>query len=302
MNDRGASRRIATLVARCWERHKQRVDNPDIFDRAARRQGRNRAAPGYENANFLRQFMLDGIADRLDSIARRFEDVLDLGSFNGRFMPPIGSRVARIDAGFRFAATDKGVQADEDRLPFADGSFDLVVSAGVLDSVGDLPGALMLAQRVLRPDGLFLAAFAGAGSLAMLRSVLQAAESDRPAARIHPQVDVRSAGDLLMRAGFALPVADTETLTVRYASLFALLHDLRAMAAGNVMPGRVPLRRDVLARAATLFAERADADGRTSETFEIVYMTGWSPAPSQPQPARRGSATQSLAQALKPSG
>lgn len=246
--------------------------------------------------------MLDGIADRLGSVSRDFTDVLDLGCFNGGFTAPAGARVARMDAGFRFAAQAGGVQADEDRLPFGDGTFDLVVSAGVLDSVGDLPGVLALARRVLRPDGLLLAAFAGAGSLATLRHVLRAAESDRPAARIHPQVDVRSAGDLLMRAGFALPVADTETLTVRYASLFGLLRDLRAMGAGNVMPGRVPLGRNVLARAATLFADQADADGRTAESFEIVYMTGWAPAPSQPQPARRGSATQSLAQALKPRG
>ena len=244
--------------------------------------------------------MLDGIADRLTSVSRNFESVLDLGCFDGRFVAPLGARVARVDAGFAFAAAAGGVQADEDRLPFADGAFDLVVSAGVLDSVGDLPGALTLARRVLRPDGLFLAAFAGAGSLGTLRRVLQEAEGDRPAARIHPQVDVRSAGDLLMRAGFALPVTDTETLTVRYASLFSLLHDLRAMGAANVMPGRVPLRRDVLARAAALFAERADADGRTSETFEVITMTGWAPAPSQPQPARRGSGTTSLAQALRP--
>ncbi len=276
------------------------MDSPDIFDRAARRLQRDRAAAAYRNADFLRAFMLDGIADRLNSVSRNFESVLDLGCFDGGFVAPLGARVARVDSGFAFAAAAGGVQADEDRLPFADGAFDLVVSAGVLDSVGDLPGALTLARRVLRPDGLFLAAFAGAGSLGTLRRVLQEAEGDRPAARIHPQVDVRSAGDLLMRAGFALPVTDAETLTVRYASLFSLLRDLRAMGAANVMPGRVPLRRDVLARAAALFAERADAGGRTSETFEVITMTGWAPAPSQPQPARRGSGTTSLAQALRP--
>ena len=276
------------------------MDSPDIFDRSARRHQRDRAASGYHTAAFLHDYMLDAIAERLASVSRRFDTVLDLGSFDGRFATSADSRIVRMDAGYRFAATSRGVQADEDRLPFADASFDLVVSAGVLDSVGDLPGALTLARRVLRPDGLFLAAFTGAGSLGTLRQVLQYAEADRPAARIHPQVDVRSAGDLMMRAGFALPVADTETLTVRYASLFALLRDLRAMGAANAMPGRVPLRRDVLARAASLFADRADADGRTRETFEIIYMTGWAPAPSQPQPARRGSANASLAQALQP--
>ena len=193
-------------------------------------------------------------------------------------------------------------QAEEDQPIFAEGTFDLIVSAGVLDSVNDLPGALALARRALRPDGLFLAAFTGAGSLATLRAALREAEGERPAARIHPQIDVRSAGDLLVRAGFALPVADVETLTVRYAGLGRLLADLRGMGASNVLRDRRPLRRDTLARLARAFAERADPDGRTAERFEIIYLTGWAPAPSQPQPARRGSATTSLAAALKPPG
>ncbi|OYY72250.1 MAG: SAM-dependent methyltransferase [Sphingomonas sp. 28-63-12] len=277
-----------------------RVDSPDIFDRTVRRRRRDRAQPGFAKAEFLRQFMLEGIAGRLDSISRQFGDILDLGCFDAAFVPPVGSRIARLDSGFGFAAAAHGVQGDEDRLPFGDAVFDLVLAAGTLDSVGDLPGALTLARRVLRPDGLFLAAFVGAGSLGTLRSTLLEAEADRPAARIHPQVDVRAAGDLLMRAGFALPVADTETVTVRYASLLSLLRDLRGMGASNAMPGRSPLRRDVLDRAAALYNERADADGRTTERFEIVFMTGWAPAPSQPQPARRGSGTQSLADALRP--
>jgi len=111
---------------------------------------------------------------------------------------------------------------------------------------------------------------------------------------------VRAAGDLLVRAGFALPVAAMETVTVRYASLFGLLRDLRGMAATNVMPGRRPLRRDTLARAAELFADLADPDGKTAERFDILYLTGWAPADSQPKPARRGSGQQSLADALKP--
>lgn len=191
------------------------------------------------------------------------------------------------------------MQADEDRLPFPAESFDLVVSVGVLDSVNDLPGALTLVRRALRPDGLFLAAFCGAGTLSTLRSVLREAERDRPAARIHPQVDVRSAGDLLMRAGFTLPVADIEPLTVRYRGIGGLLRDLRGMGATNILRDRTPLRRDTLARAAELFTERADPDGKTPERFDILYLTGWSPAPTQPQPARRGSATASLEGALR---
>ncbi len=244
--------------------------------------------------------MLEGIADRLASVSRRFSDILDLGCFDSSFVPPDGARIARLDPGFAFASTTNGVQGDEDRLPFADGSFDLIISAGVLDSVDDLPGALSLAKRVLKPDGLFLGCFVGANSLSTLRGALREAEAERPVARLHPQVDVRAAGDLLMRAGFTLPVADVETLTVRYSGLLSLLHDLRAMAGGNVMPGRLPLSRESLGRAAAYFADRADPDGRTAERFDIIFMTGWAPAPSQPTPARRGSATHSLAEALRP--
>lgn len=194
--------------------------------------------------------MLDGLAERLGSVSRSFGDVLDLGCFDASFAPPVGARVARLDAGFAWARHAGGVQADEDRLPFADGSFDLVVSAGALDQINDLPGALALIRRVLRPDGLFLGAFLGGSTLSTLRRALRAAEPERPAPRIHPMVDLRSAGDLLMRAGLTLPVADLETVTVRYAGLGRLVDDLRGMGAANLLRERVPLSRAALARAA----------------------------------------------------
>jgi SAM-dependent methyltransferase len=272
---------------------------PELFDRNRRRLRRDRAAPGYAGHDFLRAAMLDGLADRLDAVTRRFDTILDLGCFDGGFAPPLGARVIRADAGHAFARVAGGVQCDEDRLPFADASIDCIVSAGVLDQVNDVPGTLVLARRILRPDGLFLGAFLGAGSLATLRSALLAAEPDRAVARIHPQIDVRAAGDLLMRAGLTLPVADVETLTVRYSGLGRLLDDLRGMAATNLLADSRPLTRTALARAAAAFADRADADGRTAETFRIVYLTGWAPDPSQPRPAARGSATASLDQALR---
>lgn len=275
------------------------MTNPDIFDRAARRRHRDRAQPGFAAHSFLRAAMLEGIDDRLAMVKRDFADVLDLGCFDGAFGLP-GARIVRSDAGARFASAQGGEQSDEDAPVFVDASFDLAISAGVLDSVNDLPGALALVRRALRPDGLFLAAFCGAGSLSTLRGVLREAEGERPAARIHPQIDVRSAGDLLVRAGFALPVADIETLTVRYSGLWSLLADLRGMGASNVLRDRRMLRRDTLAHATEAFAARADPDGKTAERFEIVYLTGWAPAPGQPQPARRGSATASLAAALTP--
>lgn len=275
------------------------VSAPDIFDRTARRTRRDRAAPDFADYDFVRAVMVDGLTERLATVKRDFTDMLDLGCFDASFPAPPGAKVTRCDAGGVFARAANAVQADEDMLPFASESFDLVVSAGVLDSVNDLPGALSLARRVLRPDGLFLAAFCGAGTLSTLRATLREVERDRPAARIHPQVDVRSAGDLLMRAGFALPVADVEPLTVRYSSIGGLLRDLRGMAATNILRDRVPLRRDTLALAAEAFAARADPDGKTAERFDIIYLTGWAPAPTQPQPARRGSGKQSLKTALE---
>ena len=269
-----------------------------IFDRPARRLRRDRAADGYPDHAFLRDVMVEGLLERLDAVKRAFTDVLDIGVPDRSLVVP-GARIARVDPGFRFAQAAGGVQGDEERLPFADGSFDAVLSAGVLDQVNDLPGALTLIRRVLRPDGLFLGAFLGGGSLPALRAALRVAEGERPAARLHPQIDVRSAGDLLMRAGFALPVADIETFDVRYASFGRLLDDLRGMAASNILIGRSAMTRGTLARTAAAFAAAAGPDGRTTERFSIVFLTGWAPDASQPKPARRGSATSSLAAALR---
>jgi SAM-dependent methyltransferase len=274
------------------------MDSPEIFDRAARRLRRDRAEPIYAEHDFLRAAMLDGIAERLDAVNRSFARVLDLGCFDGAFVPPPGSVVTRIDAGRLFAARAGGSQADEDLLPVDPESFDLVVSAGVLDSVNDVPGALTQIRRALKPDGLFLGAFVGGTSLPTMRAAFLQAEADRPAARFHPMIDVRSAGDLLVRAGFALPVADSETLSVRYPDLFRLIGDLRGMAATNLLKSRVPLGRATLGAAALAFADRADPDGRIAERFDLIFLTAWSPSPDQPKPARRGSATASLAAAL----
>lgn len=275
---------------------------PEIFDRHRRRARRDRAAATFSAHDFLHARMADELLDRLDSVQRPFTRALDLGCLDGkvgRVLRARGLSVVSADPGFRFARKACGVQCDEDRLPFADASFDLVVACGGLDQVNDLPGALLLIRRALRPDGLFLGAFVGAGSLARLRAVLLGAE-EHAAARIHPQIDVRSAGDLLARAGFALPVADGERVTVRYASLFALTADLRGTAATSLLAGSTPpLTRSALARATEQFASAADPDGKTGETVEIVYLLGWAPSPEQPKPALRGSATASLTDALR---
>ena len=182
-----------------------------------------------------------------------------------------------------------GVQCDEDRLPFADGAFDLVVSVGALDTVNDLPGALPLIRRALRPDGLFLAAFAGAGSLPRLRRAMLAAEEaerrDAASPHIHPQIDVRAAGDLLGRAGFALPVVDGET--VDRALRIAAEARRRPAGDGRDQPPRRPLPAAVRParprRRGRRFRGRRRADGKTAERFEIVHLSGWAPAPDQPQ-------------------
>lgn len=276
---------------------------PDIFDRARRARQRDRMLDGFADHDFLHRAMLDELLDRLGDVQRDLPEVLVIGCPDGSAkaaLEALGKRVACADPGFLAARAAGGVQADEDALPFADESFDLIIACGTLDSVNDLPGALILMRRVLRPDGLMLAAFAGAGSLPRLKAALLAAEGDRPGQHVHPQVDVRSAGDLLSRAGFTMPVADGDLLNIRYGDVLRLMHDLRGMGAGNALATRAPaLTRAVLIRAAAQFAGAADPDGRTAEQIAIIYLSGWKPDPSQAASAKRGSATVSLAAALK---
>jgi SAM-dependent methyltransferase len=282
------------------------VDKP--FDRTLRRLRRDRAAPLFGEADYLHRHAAEDLLDRLSMVTRSFGEALNLGCADGYLSEQLKARginVTSADAGFRFTSRARGVQCDEDRLPFADGAFDLVVSVGVLDSVNDLPGALTLIRRALRPDGLFLGAFVGAGSLPRLRSAMlaaDAAEGGAVAPRIHPQIDVRSAGDLLTRAGFALPVADSAGIEVRFPHLFGLISDLRRMGATNILGARSlrPIGRAGLGAAAADFASGAEADGKTVEYFDIIHLSGWAPAPEQPQPARRGSGKTSLADALRP--
>jgi len=277
------------------------------FDRRLRRLRRDRAARRSGEADYLSDLVADELIERLDLVKRDFRDALDLGCGSGhlaRRLRERGLEVTAADPGFAFASAASGVQCDEDRLPFGEAAFDLIVSCGTLDTVNDLPGALLLIRRALRPDGLFLGAFAGAGSLTRLRSAMHAADSAEGGAapHIHPQIDVRAAGDLLTRAGFALPVVDCHGLDVRFAGLDQLVADLRAMAGTNILAVRSlrPITRQGLAAAAADFAAAADPDGKTTERFEILYLLGWAPAPDQPRPAARGSGTASLADALKP--
>jgi len=280
------------------------MDALEPFDRRLRRLRRGRAARIGGDGDYLFRHAADELLERLQSVKREFRRALVLGTADRT----LAARLAALGPEVVAAGPGAGggdVQCDEDRLPFADAAFDLILSVGALDSVNDLPGALVLIRRALKPDGLFLGAFAGAGTLPALRRAMRAAEEAEglPASpRIHPQIDLRAAGDLLARAGLALAVADGETVTVRFGGLPRLVADLRAMGATNIVASRSrrPLGRTGYSAAIADFAAQADSDGRTAERFEIVYLIGWAPSPGQPRPARRGSATASLAEALKP--
>lgn len=196
------------------------------------------------------------------------------------------------------------VLADEEALPFADHSFDLIVAPLTLQYVNDLPGALVQIRRCLQPDGLFVGGLFGGATLHELRGAWLEAEADLiggASPRVAPFADVRDLGGLLQRAGFALPVVDADAVRVRYASPLALMQDLRWMGAGNVLADRrrVPVSRRLLMRAGDIYVERfADPDGRIPATFEMLVMTAWAPHESQQKPLQPGSAKQSLAEAL----
>ncbi len=196
------------------------------------------------------------------------------------------------------------VAGDEELLPFADGGFDLVISNLALHWINDLPGALVQARRVLKPDGLFLAALLGGATLSELRQSLieaEAAVEGGARLRVSPVTDVRDMGMLMQRAGFALPVVDSDRLTVTYDNALALMHDLRAMGEANAAADRPrhPTRRATLLEAAARYQDRfAGPDGRIEATFQVIYLTGWAPAATQPQALRPGSAAHRLADAL----
>lgn len=244
---------------------------------------------------------------------RRFPVAVDLGARTGAFADALGASDAREKVDLLIEADLSGamlgrrgvsVVADEERLPFAPDSLDLIVSTLSLHWTNDLIGALVQARLALKPDGLFIGAFFGGATLTELRQSLLSAEAELSggaAMRVSPFADASDGGSLLQRAGFALPVTDVDRVTVRYAHPVELLRDLRAMGETNVLMerSRTPLTRRVLARALELYAERfTESDGRVRATFEIITVTGWSPHESQQKPLRPGSAKMRLADAL----
>jgi NADH dehydrogenase [ubiquinone] 1 alpha subcomplex assembly factor 5 len=275
-----------------------------IFDRRLLRERRGRAAGDLHTHDFLLTEIAERLADRLSDIARRFPLALDLGAHDGILARTLQGRggietLIQSDASLANARRG-GLVADEELLPFKEQSFDAILSNLSLHWVNDLPGALAQIRSSLKPDGLFLASLFGTGTLQELRTSLmeaELAETGGASPRVSPFADLRDAAGLLQRAGFALPVADADAVTVTYGDFFALLRDLRGMGETNILIDRLkrPTRRTVFARAAAIYHERfADGAGRLPATFQILFLTGWAPDPSQQQPAKRGSGRTSL--------
>lgn len=260
-------------------------------------------------AAFLMERVADDLGDRLSLVGRDFETggVLFPGAAHpGDVLARDGKvgEMRRVEAEEGLLNGQPGIVAEAETIPFPPESIDLAVSLLSLHEMNDIPGFLIQIRRALKPDGLFLAAMAGAGTLAELRESLLAAEIELfggASPRVLPFADIREMGALLQRAGFALPVADQETLTVRYDTMFSLMRDLRGMGATNALSARSrkPAPRRLFMRAAEIYAERfADPDGRIRATFSFIWLSGWAPHASQQKPLKPGSAKVSLKRAL----
>lgn len=286
---------------------------PVIFDTQALDRRRMRVAPAIAEHEFLLARVAEDLIDRLALVNRTFARVLDLGGHHGLVSRRIAlcSRVANPvttlepNAALLALCPPPKLQAHLEGLPLADASFDLIVSALALQWVNDLPGTLIQICRALQPDGLFIGAMLGGTTLTELRQAWLVAETQLTGGaspRVAPFADVRDLGGLVQRAGFALPVVDSDVVTVTYSDPLALMREIKAWGASNMLSDRrrVPVSRRLLLRAAEVYAERfALPNGRIPATFEILTVTAWRPAPSQPQPLRPGSATVSLKDVLQ---
>jgi hypothetical protein len=258
---------------------------------------RRRALP--DGADFLVRRAAEDLADRMAPILRPFPDMADIGTVGNGFALTL--QIFRPSSRFTAARLLDSTPEVLDSLPQG---LDLLTSGLALQHANDMPGALVQLRRALNPDGLFMGCLLGGATLTELRQALTTAESEITGGvspRVFPFADVRDMGGLLQRAGFALPVADSEAVTVRYADMFGLMRDLRAMGGTNVLHGRLrkATRRGVFARAAEIYASRfGDPDGRIRATFEIIWLSGWAPHDSQQKPLKPGSAKQRLADAL----
>jgi SAM-dependent methyltransferase len=294
----------------------QSGDRATVFDRGALRRQRERSAAGLDAYDFLIREVAERLLERLCDVRRGFSLALELGCHTGQLARVLRERkeigrLVQTDLSVAMAQRAHGLRlvADEEALPFGAETFDLVLSCFSLHWVNDLPGTLAQVRYALKPDGLFLAAMPGGTTLHELREAVMRAELELAGGaglRVAPFVDVRDAGSLLQRAGLAMPLVDVETITVTYDHPLKLMQELRGMGEANALAERPrrPLPRATLLRAAEIYRELfADGRGRVPATFEILMLSAWKPAPTQPQPLRRGSGRVSLAEALAvPSG
>jgi len=283
----------------------------NIFNRQSVRHHRDRAASSYADFNFLFQETAERLGDRLEDITRIFPITLDLGCHGGDMAAYIPARsnvqtLINCDLSPSMAALARrhngaaSLASDEELLPFKEQSLDLVISNLSLHWVNDLPGALSQICRALKPDGLFLATMLGGETLNELRESLMEAEIEIEGGlspRLSPFAEIKDAGNLLGRAGFALPVADRELISVSYDDPIKLMIDLRGMGETNANAQRrtTCTRRATMMRATEIYAERfTNNEGRIPVTFEIIYLTAWAPDENQQKPLQPGSGQISL--------
>lgn len=299
-------------------------DHMQLFEREAVRKHRERAAPAIHEHDFLFSEVADRLTERLEDVKRTFPVALDIGCHGGEVANALGGRgnietLFQCDPSPKMASCANGragavsFAADEEFLPVKPGALDLVLSNLSLHWVNDLPGAFVQIRQALKPDGLFLAAMFGERTLFELRESLMAAELEIEmgmSPRVSPFTTVQDAGALLQRAGFALPVVDTDTIQVSYPDMFKLMMDLRGMGETGAISGRrkAVTRKDTMMRAAAYYMQKFAGLGdkslgeigedRIPATFDIIYLTAWAPHPDQQQPLKPGSADASLADVL----
>lgn len=276
-----------------------------VFDRAQIARQRNRSLQAPANHTFLIDWTMDQIVERMNVVKRTFPIALQIGARGKPFeKTAAGVENLIICDSVSMRKKENLVLCEEDFLPFKESSLDLVVSALNLHTVNDLPGALLQIRKALKPDGLFVAGILGGETLHELRTCLQEAELELTGGispRVAPFADKPQMGALLQRAGFSLPVVDSEIVTVTYGSIFNLMHDLRWMGEGNAIQNRKKTftPRRLFLRAAELYAQKfAEPDGRIFASFEIIFLLGWAPHESQQKPLRPGAAQSRLADAL----
>ena len=284
---------------------------PQIFDRHMLIRHRERAVLNNNIPDFMLHYVADDFKERLDLVRRRFSTTLCLSAATGVVCKMLRERPSTnvvISSELSLPLTrllpKPAVVLDEESLPLKAAGFDLLVSALTLQFVNDLPGTLIQIRQALKPDGLFLGAILGGVTLNELRQATLEAETELyggVSPRIAPFADLRDIGSLLQRADFALPVTDSQTITVTYASPLHLMRELKAMGASNVLIDRrsIPATRGFLMRIAEIYTNRfSEKNGRIRATFEILTMTGWAPHESQQVPLKPGSAQSRLADAL----